>query len=57
MLIGHFTEQPWQDENTGLMGTQSTDLGISNELYDPQVGRQLYNQVSGRKDVRRGNGL
>ncbi len=32
MFIGHFTEQPWQDEKTGLMGTQTTDLSISNAL-------------------------
>ena len=49
MLIGHFTEQPWQDDKTGLMGTQSTDLGISNELYDPVVGRQLYNRYLDEK--------
>ena len=49
MLIGHFTEQPWQDEKTGLMGTRSTDLGISNELYDPEVGRQLYNRYLDEK--------
>jgi hypothetical protein len=30
MFIGHFTEQPWQDDKTGLMGTQSLDLSISN---------------------------
>ena len=49
MLIGHFTEQPWQDDKTGLMGTQSTDLGISNELYDPKVGAQLYNRYLDEK--------
>jgi len=49
MLIGHFTEQPWQDETTGLMGTQSTDLSISNELYDPKVGAQLYNRYLDEK--------
>ena len=49
MLIGHFTEQPWQDEKTGLMGTQSTDLGISNGLYDPEVGRNLYNRYLDEK--------
>ena len=49
MLIGHFTEQPWQDDATGLMGTQSTDLGISNELYDPKVGAQLYNRYLDEK--------
>ena len=40
MLIGHFTEQPWQDENSGLMGTQSVDLGISNSHYRPEVGAE-----------------
>ena len=39
MLIGHFAEQPWQDENSGLMGTQSVDLGISNSHYRPDGGR------------------
>ncbi|MBQ11442.1 MAG: LLM class flavin-dependent oxidoreductase [Planctomyces sp.] len=49
MLIGHFTEQPWQDENSGLMGTQSTDLGISNSHYNPAVGAQLYNRYLDEK--------
>ena len=49
MLIGHFTEQPWQDDKTGLMGTQSTDLSISNEVYDPKVGAQLYNRYLDEK--------
>ena len=49
MLIGHFTEQPWQDEKTRLMGTQSTDLSISNDLYDPQLGSQLYNRYLDEK--------
>ncbi len=25
MFIGHFTEQPWQDDKTGLMGAQTTN--------------------------------
>ena len=49
MLIGHFTEQPWQDDKSGLMGTQSTDLSISNELYDPNVGAKLYNRYLDEK--------
>ena len=49
MLIGNFTEQPWQDDNSGLMGTQSTDLSISNEYYDPQVGARLYNRYLDEK--------
>ena len=49
MLIGHFTEQPWQDDQSGLMGTQSTDLSISNEYYNPQVGASLYNRYLDEK--------
>src|SRR6266581_979177 len=49
MLIGHFTEQPWQDNTTGLMGTQSLDLSISNGVYDPKVGATLYNRYLDEK--------
>lgn len=49
MLIGHFTEQPWQDDSTGLMGTQSQDLSVSNKLYDPRNGARLYNRYLDEK--------
>ncbi len=49
MFIGHFTEQPWQDDKTGLMGTQTTDLSISNALYDPEAGADLYNRYLDEK--------
>ena len=49
MLIGHFTEQPWQDDSSGLMGTQSTDFGISNSFYNPAVGASLYNRYLDEK--------
>jgi len=49
MLIGHFTEQPWQDDTTGLMGNQSLDLAISNGVYNPQVGAKLYNRYIDEK--------
>ena len=49
MLIGHFTEQPWQDDSSGLMGTQSTALGISNSFYNPAVGASLYNRYLDEK--------
>ena len=49
MLVGYFTEQPWQDPKSGLMGHASTDLSISNELYDPKVGAQLYNRYLDEK--------
>ena len=44
MFIGHFTEQPWQDENTNLMGARNTTLDISNRMYDPEIGAELYNR-------------
>ena len=49
MLIGHFTEQPWQDDATGLMGTQSMDLSLSNDLYNPALGAHLYNRYLDEK--------
>jgi alkanesulfonate monooxygenase SsuD/methylene tetrahydromethanopterin reductase-like flavin-dependent oxidoreductase (luciferase family) len=49
MFIGHFTEQPWQDEKTNLMGARSTTLDISNRLYDPAVGAELYNRYLDEK--------
>jgi alkanesulfonate monooxygenase SsuD/methylene tetrahydromethanopterin reductase-like flavin-dependent oxidoreductase (luciferase family) len=56
MFIGHFTEQPWQDPKTGIMGTQTgtavffkEDLGISNSLYDPPLGAELYNRYLDEK--------
>ena len=49
MLIGHFTEQPWQDDASGLMGTQGTDLALSNDLYNPALGAQLYNRYLDEK--------
>ena len=49
MFIGHFTEQPWQDDTSGLMGTRSTDPGLSNELYNPALGAQLYNRYLDEK--------
>jgi alkanesulfonate monooxygenase SsuD/methylene tetrahydromethanopterin reductase-like flavin-dependent oxidoreductase (luciferase family) len=47
MLIGHFTEQPWQDPKQGYFGTIRLD--ISNEVYDPTVGKTLYNRYLDEK--------
>ncbi|MSQ13261.1 MAG: LLM class flavin-dependent oxidoreductase [Dehalococcoidia bacterium] len=44
MFIGHFTERPWQDPKSGLTGQVTIDMEVSNRLYDPKVGRQLYNR-------------
>jgi hypothetical protein len=49
MFIRHFTEQPWQDEKTNLMGARNTTLDISNRLYDPVVGAELYNRYLDEK--------
>ena len=47
MLIGRFTERPYQDPQSGYFGgTGRTiqDLSISNSDYDPVLGSQLYNR-------------
>ena len=47
MFIGHFTERPYQDPKSGVFGTTARpipDLGITNEVYDPEVGAELYNR-------------
>ncbi len=49
MFIGHFTEQPWQDVKTNLMGARNTTLDVSNKWYDPAVGADLYNRYLDEK--------
>ena len=47
MFIGHFTERPYQDPKSGFFGATGQsikDLSVSNEIYDPQLGAQLYNR-------------
>ena len=47
MFVGHFTERPYQDPSSGVFGTTARpipDLGITNEVYDPRVGADLYNR-------------
>ena len=47
MFIGHFTERPYQDPESGYFGATGLpikDLTLSNEIYDPQVGSDLYNR-------------
>ncbi|MSQ12524.1 MAG: LLM class flavin-dependent oxidoreductase [Dehalococcoidia bacterium] len=48
MLIGHFNEQPWQDASTGLVGSLA-QLQVSNEHYNPGIGRDLYNRFIDEK--------
>ena len=47
MFIGHFTERPYQDPDSGVFGAAGRaipDLGIGNEVYNPRVGAELYNR-------------
>ena len=47
MFIGHFTERPYQDADSGVFGVTARpvpDLGLGNEVYDPRVGAELYNR-------------
>ena len=51
MFVGHFTERPYQDPKAGVFGTTSApaDLELSNELYDPRVGADLYHRYLDEK--------
>ena len=52
MLIGYFTERPYQDAKTGFFGATGrdiTDLGVSNSNYDPRVGADLYHRYLDEK--------
>ena len=53
MLIGHFTERPYQDPRYGFFGSTTReayfDLGLSNADYDPRLGADLYNRYLDEK--------
>ncbi|MXX47889.1 MAG: LLM class flavin-dependent oxidoreductase [Chloroflexi bacterium] len=52
MLIGYFTERPYQDPQTGFFGATGldlTDLDASNSAYDPRVGSELYHRYLDEK--------
>ena len=47
MFIAHFTERPYQDPESGYFGATGKsikDLTLSNEIYDPELGADLYNR-------------
>ena len=47
MFIAHFTERPYQDPASGYFGATGKsikDLTLSNEIYDPVLGAELYNR-------------
>ncbi|MBM3140354.1 MAG: LLM class flavin-dependent oxidoreductase, partial [Chloroflexi bacterium] len=52
MLIGYFTERPYQDPTAGWWGTTGrrlTDLQSSNGEYDPVLGAELYHRFFDEK--------
>lgn len=52
MFIGHFTERPYQDPESGYFGATGrsiTDLTMSNASYDPKLGARLYNRYLDEK--------
>ena len=53
MFIGYFTERPYQDPDSGFFGMASNspfqDLGVSNGIYNPKIGAQLYNRYLDEK--------
>jgi len=52
VLIGHFTERPYQDPKSGYFGSTGRpiqDLKLSNDIYDAQVGSDLYNRYLDEK--------
>jgi alkanesulfonate monooxygenase SsuD/methylene tetrahydromethanopterin reductase-like flavin-dependent oxidoreductase (luciferase family) len=60
MLIGYFTERPYQDPNSGYFGNTGRaiqDLNISNAEYDPYLGAELYNRYIDEKIALEENGF
>ena len=52
MFIGHFTERPYQDPKSGYFGATGKpikDLTVSNDIYDAEVGADLYNRYIDEK--------
>ena len=53
MLIGHFTERPYQDEEHGFFGSTTReayfDLALSNADYNPRLAADLYNRYLDEK--------
>lgn len=52
MLIGYFTERPYQDPKSGFFGSTGRpiqDLTVSNADYDPELGAHLYNRYLDEK--------
>jgi alkanesulfonate monooxygenase SsuD/methylene tetrahydromethanopterin reductase-like flavin-dependent oxidoreductase (luciferase family) len=52
VLIGYFTERPYQDPSSGYFGSTGRaveDLALSNGTYDPRLGADLYHRYLDEK--------
>jgi alkanesulfonate monooxygenase SsuD/methylene tetrahydromethanopterin reductase-like flavin-dependent oxidoreductase (luciferase family) len=52
MFIGYFTERPYQDPTSGYFGATGKpikDLAVSNDIYNPELGAELYNRYLDEK--------
>ena len=52
MFIGYFTERPYQDPQSGYFGATGApimDLKVSNEIYESELGANLYNRYLDEK--------
>ena len=52
MFIGYFTERPYQDPQSGYFGATGKpimDLTVSNDIYNPELGAELYNRYLDEK--------
>ena len=52
MFIGYFTERPYQDPQSGYFGATGKpimDLTVSNDIYDAELGADLYNRYLDEK--------
>ena len=60
MFIGYFTERPYQDPSSGYFGAAGLpikDLTLSNNVFDPLVGADLYNRYLDEKLYAEGMGF
>ena len=56
MFIGYFTERPYQDFDSGWVGStgrEIEDLGMTNGDYNPRIGRICTTATSTRRSTPR----
>ncbi len=52
MFVGYFTERPYQDPKSGYFGATGKpikDLAVSNDIYNSELGAELYNRYLDEK--------